>query len=143
MAGVLLIQPCMATSKYISFCVRIHFVLYSNTFRFADYMFEKYPKLKEAYDICNALRVVFRNHDQNKEAAKVKLHEWYDEVTKCTLREMKAVKDTVKSYEDEILNYFKNFATNASAESLNSKTKAFRSMLRGVRDLPFFSTVCL
>lgn len=104
----------------------------------AKILFEKYPKLKEAYDICNALRVVFRNHDQDKETAKVKLHEWYDEVTKCTLREMKAVKDTIKSYEDEILNYFKNFATNASAESLNSKTKAFRSMLRGVRDLPFF-----
>ena len=41
-------------------------------------------------------------------------------------------------YEDEILNYFKSRATNASAESLNSKLKTFRSQLRGVRDIPFF-----
>ena len=41
-------------------------------------------------------------------------------------------------YEDEILNYFKSRATNASAESLNSKLKTFRSQLRGVRDITFF-----
>ena len=29
-------------------------------------------------------------------------------------------------------------STNASAESLNSKMKAFRAQLRGVSDLPFF-----
>lgn len=104
----------------------------------ARILFEKYPKLKEAYDICDGLRAVFRNHGLDKEAAKKKLQEWYDRVTQCTLREMKAVKDTIKSYEDEVLNNFKNFATNASAESLNSKTKAFCSTLRGIRDLPFF-----
>ena len=37
-----------------------------------------------------------------------------------------------------VLNYFIARSTNASAESLNSKMKAFRAQLRGVSDLPFF-----
>ncbi|MDD7706606.1 MAG: transposase, partial [Bacteroidales bacterium] len=41
-------------------------------------------------------------------------------------------------YEDEILNYFNGRKTNASAESLNSKIKCFRSQVKGVRDIPFF-----
>ena len=55
-----------------------------------------------------------------------------------TLSEIKAVKDSIKHYEDEILNYFDKRETNASAESLNSKMKCFRSSLRGVRDIPYF-----
>ena len=35
-------------------------------------------------------------------------------------------------------NYFLNRATNASAESLNSKIKQFRAQLRGVIDVDFF-----
>jgi len=38
----------------------------------------------------------------------------------------------------EILNYFDNRSTNASAESFNAKIKAFRMKLRGVRSKAFF-----
>jgi len=38
---------------------------------------------------------------------------------------------------DQILNYFLNRSTNASAESFNAKLKAFRSVVRGVRDRKF------
>ena len=48
-----------------------------------------------------------------------KLHGWYKTVNRCTIREVKSARD-------------------ASAESLNSKMKAFRAQLRGVSDLPFF-----
>ncbi|MBQ6689657.1 MAG: transposase, partial [Bacteroidales bacterium] len=37
-----------------------------------------------------------------------------------------------------ILNIFNNISTNASAESLNSKIKAFRKQLRGVSDVKYF-----
>jgi len=37
-----------------------------------------------------------------------------------------------------ILNYFNNKSTNASAESFNSKIKAFRTQFRGVTDIKFF-----
>lgn len=101
-------------------------------------LFKECPRLKEAYDTIDSLRRVFRNKTVGRDEAKTKLHEWYDTVTKCTLREMKSVRDTIKFYEDEILNYFIDRSTNASAESLNSKMKAFRASLRGVRDMSFF-----
>lgn len=104
----------------------------------AGLLFEMYPKLKEAYGIVNSLRSIFKNKKLTKDSAKERLHEWYGKVTDCTLREIKSVRDTIKAYEDEILNYFISRETNASAESLNSKLKAFRSQLRGVRDIPFF-----
>lgn len=101
-------------------------------------LFDKYPKLKEAYELTNSLRAIFRNKTLDKAKAEVKLKEWYAKVTACTLREVKSVRDTIKHYEDQILNYFIDRKTNASAESLNSKIKAFRSQLRGVRDVTFF-----
>jgi transposase len=45
---------------------------------------------------------------------------------------------TIKDRLDEVLNYFVNRSTNASAESLNSKIKQFRAQLRGVIDVNFF-----
>lgn len=50
----------------------------------------------------------------------------------CTLREVKSIRDTIRYYEDESLNYFDGCKTNASAESLNSKTKCFRSLVNNV-----------
>ena len=38
----------------------------------------------------------------------------------------------------DIVNYFDNRCTNASAESFNAIIKAFRSQFRGVRDISFF-----
>jgi transposase len=35
-------------------------------------------------------------------------------------------------------NYFDNRSTNASAESLNAKIKAFRTQFRGARNAEFF-----
>lgn len=104
----------------------------------AKILFELYPKLEEAYNLINSLRAVFRNKKLTKETAKEKLGEWYEKVAACTLREIKSVRDTIKFYEDEILNYFIERQTNASAESLNSKIKCFRAQVKGVRDIPFF-----
>ena len=101
-------------------------------------VFERYPKLEDAYNLVNKLRSIFRSKNLDRDAAKAKLQEWYQAVTNCTLREVKAARDTIKSREDDVLNYFINHSTNASAESLNSKMKGFRSELRGVSDMPFF-----
>ena len=48
------------------------------------------------------------------------------------------MRDSIAEKEELVLNYFNNRSTDASAESLNSKTKGFRSQVRGVSDLPFF-----
>lgn len=101
-------------------------------------LFELYPRIKEAYDIINKLRAIFRSSTLTKDTARTKFQDWYKEVNKCTMREIKAARDAVKSREDEILNYFIDHSTNAGAESFNSKIKTFRAQLRGVSDLPFF-----
>ena len=51
---------------------------------------------------------------------------------------MLSVRETIKFYEEEILNYFISRQTNASAESLNSKIKCLQNQVKGVRDVPFF-----
>lgn len=104
----------------------------------AKILFEMFPKIKEAYSLICSLRSIFKNKALGRTEAKDKLHEWYQNVSKCTLREVKAARDAIKCKEDEVLNYFINRSTNAHAESLNSKLKGFRAQLRGVQDLPFF-----
>lgn len=101
-------------------------------------LFDKYPKIKDSYWLINQLRAIFRSKTLDKASAKPKFEEWYKAVNACSSREVKAARDTIKSREDNILNYFINRSTNASAESLNSKLKSFRTQLRGVSDLPFF-----
>jgi transposase len=101
-------------------------------------LFQRYPNIRAAYSLICSLRSVFRNKELDKESARVKLHAWYQKVADCTLREVKSARDTIKAKEEEVLNYFINRSTNASAESLNSKLKLFRAQLHGVSDLPFF-----
>lgn len=104
----------------------------------AKILFRMFPKIKEAYTLICSLRSVFSNKSIDRGTAKVQLHEWYQKVSACTLREVKAARDAIKYKEEEVLNYFINRSTNAHAESLNSKLKGFRAQLRGVQDLPFF-----
>ena len=85
----------------------------------------------------NRLRSLFKSNI-TPEADKPKLDEWCKDVGKSLIRELISVRDTIRQKETEILNYFTNRSTNASAESLNSKIKGFRAQLRGVQDLPFF-----
>jgi transposase len=103
---------------------------------------DRYAKLKEATSLLQSLRCIFRDKHINREGAKVKLHEWYDKVSKSTLREVKSARDLIKMREEDVLNYFINHSTNAAAESLNSKLKGFRTQIRGVGDIPFFMYRC-
>lgn len=105
-------------------------------------VFDFAPKLKEAYSLMCSLRAIFRNKKLTKETAKEKLHEWYKEVASSRISEMLSAMRTLKSKEEEVLNYFVNRSTNAVAESLNSKVIGFRFEFRGVRDLSFFLFRC-
>ena len=84
----------------------------------ARLVFEHYPRIKEGYGIVSFLRALFRDHDLDKDAAKGKIKDWYSKVSECTLREIKGARDTIREREDEVLNYFNKFVTNASAESV-------------------------
>jgi transposase len=104
----------------------------------AGLLFSLYPKIKEAYNLVDSLRNVFRMKTLDRVNARNRLHEWYQKVAGCSLREVKSARDAVRFKEEEVLNYFINRSTNAAAESLNSKLKRFRAQLHGVSDLPFF-----
>ena len=66
------------------------------------------------------------------------IQKWYEKVKAFGNDAFNTAADTIRDREDELLNYFLNRATNASAESLNSKIKQFRAQLRGVIDVDFF-----
>lgn len=100
-------------------------------------LFDLYPRAETAYSLICALRCIFKKK-QTREHARVELREWYLNVGKSQIRELFSVRDSIIEKEDFVLNYFNNRSTNASAESLNSKMKGFRSKVRGVSDLPFF-----
>lgn len=104
----------------------------------AQILFAQYPDMKTAYDLVNDLRCIFRNKTLTPETAIPELENWYSDVENSGLKALINAADTIQSRQEDVVNYFKNRHTNAAAESLNSKIKAFRAMLRGVSDLPFF-----
>ena len=102
-----------------------------------EVLFKLEPRIETAYNLVHRLRCLFKSKITPEEA-KPKLDEWCKDVGKSLIRELISVRDTIRQKETEILNYFINRSTNASAESLNSKIKGFRAQLRGIQDLPFF-----
>jgi transposase len=74
----------------------------------------------------------------SKEQAFKKLALWYNDVEETGLASFKTFARTIQTHYMGILNFFNNRSTNAAAESFNFKVKAFRNMMRGVRDVEFF-----
>lgn len=103
----------------------------------ANMMFDIYPDLKAAYRLSQHLRNIF-NKRSVKSAARLNLARWYNQVAEADFHSFNTIAATVYEHHDEILNFFDNFSTNASAESINSKIKAFRAKLHGVTDKKFF-----
>ena len=103
----------------------------------AGLLFERFPRLKEAYHLSLKLGIIYRTCRTKQEAFK-KLALWFNEVETSTISSFKTVVRTVETHYLSILNFFNNRSTNAAAESFNAKVKSFRSSSRGVRDVPFF-----
>lgn len=103
----------------------------------AKILFEMYPDIKKAYGLTHSLRLIF-SKTKVKEVAYTKLARWFNDVTEADFKSFNTISGTVYSHYPEILNFFDNRSTNASAESFNAKLKAFRSTLRGVNDTKFF-----
>ena len=103
-----------------------------------DLMFSLYPDLKEAYWLSQHLRAIFSNKKSTADAARLNLARWYNKVAESGFRSFNTIAATFYEHSDEIINFFNNRSTNASAESMNSKIKAFRAKLHGVNDTKFF-----
>jgi len=103
----------------------------------AKLLFELYPDMKKAYSLTHSLRMIF-SKNSIKDAARLSLARWYNEVTDSEFKSFNTISATIYEHHEEILNFFNNRSTNASAESFNAKIKAFRAALRGVTDMKFF-----
>ena len=103
----------------------------------AKTLFREYPSVMQAYTLSNSLRQIF-NRNSTKDSARLNLARWYNDVEQSGIESFQTIMHTIYMHYDEILNYYTNRSTNASAEQLNSKIKAFRKSLRGVQDLKFF-----
>lgn len=103
----------------------------------AEVLFEYYPYLEQAYNLSMELTGIY-NSSKTPEGALSKLAKWYDKLEKHECKYFNKVIETMQNHYLTIVEYFRNRATNASAESFNAKVKLFRSQFRGVSDIPFF-----
>ena len=102
-----------------------------------DILFEKYPDIEKAYKLCLNLSWIF-NNTKDKTSALIRLAKWDEKVRQAAFKSFNTIARTMSIHYKNILNYFDNRSTNASAESFNAKIKAFRTQFRGVRNIEFF-----
>ena len=103
----------------------------------ATILFERYPDLEKAYKLCQNLSWIF-NNTKDKTSALIRLAKWDEKVRQAAFKSFSTIARTMSIHYQNILNYFDNRSTNASAESFNAKIKAFRAQFRGVRNVDFF-----
>ena len=103
----------------------------------AKILFEKYPDIEKAYKLCQNLSWIY-NQNKDKTSALIRLAKWDETVRQAKFKSFNSIARTMSIHYKNILNYFDNRSTNASAESFNAKIKAFRAQFRGVRNIEFF-----
>lgn len=111
----------------------------------AGILFREYPDIEYAYQLSQELRQIYNYRPKRRERMDItrgkvlsRLARWYNKVEAMGIKYFNTVIQTMQHNYDTIVNYFEHRSTNASAESFNAKIKAFRSQLRGIRDIPFF-----
>ena len=129
------LKQLLVRSRYLLF--KHHDKWTASQVKRSKLLFDRYPIIEQAYRLATGLGTIFRTC-KSKEQAFKKLALWYNVVEDCGLDSFKTVARSIQTHYLDILNFFNNRSTNASAESFNAKIKAFRSLSRGVRDIPFF-----
>lgn len=103
----------------------------------AKILFKEYPDIQQAYQLTNQLRTIY-NLKTEKSIAMLKLAHWFKNIEESGFKSFHILLKTFTIHYNEILNYFNQRSTNASAESFNAKIKKFRNNFRGVRDKAYF-----
>lgn len=105
----------------------------------ARILFQEFPQLQQAYEIAMSLRGIYEQA-KDREDARERLQRWYAQVEERLeiFPSFETPMQTIQLHEETIINYFKSWKTNASAESFNAKIKNFRALQRGVSDTTFF-----
>jgi len=129
------LKQLLARSRYLLFKRESKWT--PSQHRRAELLFRYYPSLEEAYKLAMKLGEIYHTV-KDKGIGFTRLAKWYDEVEKSGFKSFGVVSRSIQNNYQNILNFFDNRNTNASAESFNAKIKAFRSCFRGVRSIPFF-----
>jgi transposase len=103
----------------------------------AKILFANYPDIEQAYSLTHSLRMIYSKTTE-KGIAYTKLAKWFNDVSESGFKSFNTITATVYTHYQNILNFFDERSTNASAESFNAKLKAFRATQRGVNDMPYF-----
>lgn len=129
------LKQLLARSRYLLYKPSSKWT--ENQSKRAAILFERYPDLEKAYKLCQNLSWIF-NNTKDKTSALIRLAKWDEKVRQAAFKSFSTISRTMSIHYQNILNYFDNRSTNASAESFNAKIKAFRAQFRGVRNVEFF-----
>lgn len=99
----------------------------------------EYPKTGRAFRMVQALDTVYAS--SNEETAKERLEGLYRWMRRSRLEPMKRVAKTLRSYFEEILNFFRSRLTNAICEGINSMIQAAKRKARGYHTFEGFSSM--
>lgn len=128
------VKELLARSRYLLYKTEDDWTL--NQSKRAAILFEKYPRLEQAYKLTLSFRSIYKNTSKDK--ALTQFNQWKETVQQAKIDKFNTALNSVEYHLDNILNFFNNRSTNANAESFNSKIKGFRANLRGVTDIKFF-----
>lgn len=103
----------------------------------AKILFNEYLDLKNAYVLSQQFKHWY-DKKYSRKIAKERLNRLYEEIEKISYPSLLEAIETIKRHEGDILNYFKERSTNAYAESLNSKIKLFKTLVRGINKPEYF-----
>ncbi len=127
-------KQLLARSRYILAKKKANWT--ENQKQRAELLFKHYPLLETAYNHALSFRNIYE--EKLKSTAEAKLKDWIAKTPELKIKEFTTVTYTVSQNIKQILNFFDNRSTNASAESFNAKLKLFRANQRGVKDRTFF-----
>ncbi len=129
------LKQLLARSRYLLYKSENNWTIDQK--RRADILFSKYPDIQKAHVLTQKLSWIYHT-SPNKVYALTRLAKWHEEVAQAGFKAFNTISRTIELNYKKILNYFDNKSTNAAAESLNAKIKAFRAQHRGVTDVNFF-----
>ncbi|MDR1115247.1 MAG: transposase, partial [Tannerella sp.] len=95
----------------------------------AKILFEQYPDIEKAYSLSHSLRMIFNKRSIN-DSARLNMARWYNKAEEAGFHSFNVIAATFYEHSEEILNFYTNRSSNASAESFNSKIKSCRAELR-------------
>ena len=111
--------------------------------RLLNRLFAHSPKLKEAYEACEALTAIYESR-LSKGQGKRKLRGWMRRVANRGLTCFDRFLGTLNTHFEEITNYFVDRHTSGFVEGLNNKIKVLKRRCYGITNLThLYQRVCL